>query len=113
MLDSVLNTQTTSLLTFLTYVMLHEKSEFARVTDEMIRSGIMSAPDGYDLFPEQGDIEADGRDPSATSKCCSQDLEHAWVLARQLLRSSSRLYASSRLYPSSKSRRCKRAYRDT
>lgn len=53
---SFANEQTSSLLTFLTYTTIHEKEEYARVTEEMIRSGMISGPDDCDLsLDEEGD----------------------------------------------------------
>lgn len=58
--------QTSSLLTFLTYTMIHEAEGFKRVTAELIRSGIIPLPDDFDNSLEEGDT--DGQDATTERK---------------------------------------------
>lgn len=39
--------------------MIHEKEEYTRVVEEMIRSGIVPAPDDSDVPPEENDPDQD------------------------------------------------------
>lgn len=63
------NGQTSSLLTFLTYTTIHQKAEYARVIDEMVRSGIISGADDVDIsLDEESNTTLDQEDGTSASE---------------------------------------------